>query len=160
MGAAHRDVPEATDMSGQWMAPPGDGRTVMPVGDAWDVVEVPAMMAAWVCQLRHVEAPAIVDPRYDRAWWLIPRGSVDPASWLWQRLQPTVVVRATGSLAVPHASRTEGLRWARPRYWHGAYLAQPQRLAAVLNVLRNASDLFRASVPPFHARGGTDAGPG
>ncbi|GCD40816.1 hypothetical protein [Streptomyces paromomycinus] len=147
-------------MSEQWAAPPGNGSTVMPIGDAWDVVEVPAATAEWACQLRHVEAPAIVDPRNDRAWWLIPRGSADPASWLWQRLQPAVVVRDTGSLIVPHAGRTEGLRWARPRYWSGVYLAQPQHLAAVLNVLRNATDLCRASVPPFHARGGTDAGPG
>ncbi|WP_238783028.1 hypothetical protein [Streptomyces monomycini] len=147
-------------MSEQWAAPPGSGATVMPIGDAWDVVEVPAATVTWACRLRHVEAPAIVDPRSDRAWWLIPRGGADPASWLWQRLQPAVVVRDTGSLIVPHAGRTEGLRWARPRYWSGIYLAQPQHLAAVLNVLRNATDLCRASVPPFHARGGTDAGPG
>ncbi|MEU7594938.1 hypothetical protein AB0B79_18165 [Streptomyces sp. NPDC039022] len=117
------------------------------------------MTAAWACQLRHVEAPVIVDPRYDRAWWLIPRGSVDVASWLWQRLQPTVVVRATGSLIVPHAGRTEGLRWAKPQHWIGSYLARPQRLAAVLNAIHTAAASTK-DLRVARTRGGTEAGPG
>ncbi|MFF8114533.1 hypothetical protein [Streptomyces rimosus] len=160
MAAVPLEEPEVTDMNEPWTAPPGDGTAVVPIGDVWDVVEAPAETAAWVRQLRRVEAPAIVDPRQGRAWWLIPRGSANPTAWLWHQLQPTVVVRTSGSLIVPHAARSDGLRWVKPHPWGGTYLAQPERLAAVLTLLRSATAARRASVSPFYARGDTDAGPG
>ncbi|WP_157851763.1 hypothetical protein [Streptomyces monomycini] len=147
-------------MNEAWRAPSGDDTTVLPVGEDWDAVEAPAAAAELVLMLRSVEAPAIIDWQRERAWWLVPRGGAAPASWMWQRLQPAVLVRTTGPLIVPHAGRTAGVRWVKPQQWSGAYLAQPRRLAAALNAIHNAAVTVRRSSASPRARGGTGAGPG
>jgi hypothetical protein len=123
--------PTMTTRAVPWMPPNGVDVELLPAGQWWDAVRVPAYIGAQVLEQLGWDTGAVIEDQSGAVmYWLVLPGAADR----WGLPEPAVAIRGKASyVAVPPVSRTDGpgLRWLAPLTAE-RYLTDPELLRAAL----------------------------